>query len=157
MASTTTKGNVEQLERALSSITRRGTRRRLHDHIVEEAGVEIDRAAYLVLRELEAVGPIRVTELATKLSVDPSTMSRHISALQRRGWIERTPDPADGRATLVAVSRTGARTIRRVEAGRRNILTAVLSQWDGEDQAALVALMTRFGNDLSGYVDGHCT
>lgn len=62
----------------------------------------LDRAAYVILRHLDATGPQNVSALAARLNLDGSTVTRQVSALQRDGLIARAPDPADGRGTVIS-------------------------------------------------------
>ena len=50
-------------------------------------------------------------------------MTRALGCLEREGLIERTPDPADGRSSLVAVNAAGRERLRRLR-GRKNAYLA---------------------------------
>jgi DNA-binding MarR family transcriptional regulator len=41
------------------------------------------------------------------------SMSELVAALERRGWVERRPDPTDGRARLVCLTPEGSALTRR--------------------------------------------
>ena len=60
-------------------------------------GDDLDPGSLWLLKTL-ACAPLRVTELAASANLDASTVSRHVAHLDRSGLVERTPDPADGRA-----------------------------------------------------------
>lgn len=49
-------------------------------------------------------GPLTVNELAARLEVAPATVSLMISDLGRQGILDRTPDTADRRRTIVSIS-----------------------------------------------------
>lgn len=150
--STTTGQGFERLERATADLHRHGTLQRLHDHIVAEAGVDCVRAVYLVLRRVAGEGPMRVTEVARDLGVEPSTASRHLQCLEAKGWITRLADPDDRRAALVAATPAGENVIRKVEAERRLVLAGALEGWDLSDRESLFDLTERFYADLSEHV-----
>ena len=46
--------------------------------------LEVDRAGYLALRMLEAMGPVSTKALAGALNLDASTVTRQITALEKR-------------------------------------------------------------------------
>lgn len=47
------------------------------------------------------------TELARLVSVEQPTMANTLARMERDGLIERTPDPADRRSSLVSLSKLG--------------------------------------------------
>ena len=69
-------------------------------------------------------GPVRLGDLAEKLHIAPRSTTEVVDELQRRGLVERHPDPADRRATLVALTDAGRsaaiaiREARTAEAAR---------------------------------------
>lgn len=150
--STTTGQGFERLERAMAGLQRHGTLQRLHEHLAGEAGVDCERAVYLVLRRVAYEGPMRVTEVARDLGVEPSTASRHLQCLEGKGWITRLADPDDGRVALVAATDDGEEVVRRIEAERRSVFSGALSDWAAADREALFDLTERFYADLSEYV-----
>jgi len=54
----------------------------------------------------------RLTELAEAAQVTKQTVGFLIDQLERAGYVERTPDPRDGRARLVRVAERGAAAVR---------------------------------------------
>ncbi|MRH90995.1 MarR family transcriptional regulator [Nocardia sp. SYP-A9097] len=67
------------------------------------------------------IGPdgTRLTELAERAQVTKQTAGFLVDQLERAGYVERVPDPSDGRARLVWLSergRTMAETGNRVSA-----------------------------------------
>lgn len=141
----------------MATLFRHGTLQRLHDHVASQAGIDCERAAYLVMVRVVAEGPIRVTDLARDLGLDPSTISRHLQAIEVRGWIQRLADPADGRATLVAATESGGEAVAQLQAERRRVLATVLDGWERADRDALFDLTERFAADLSTHVQDHLT
>lgn len=49
-------------------------------------------------------GPLSVNDLAARLEVAPTTVSLMIGDLGRQGVLDRTPDPADRRRTIVSIA-----------------------------------------------------
>jgi DNA-binding MarR family transcriptional regulator len=148
MPTTTTDPGLERFQRSMATMFRHGTLHRLHEHVAAAAGIECERAAFLVMRRVVSEGPIRVTDLARDLGLDPSTISRHLGAVERRGWVQRHPDPLDRRAALVGATEAGELVVSRLEAERRRFLAEVLAHWDPSDREALFELTERFVDDL---------
>jgi DNA-binding MarR family transcriptional regulator len=90
----------------------------------------------------------RVTELAALAQVSKPTVVYLVNEMERLGYVERRPDPADGRAKLVCLTerglraqRAGGRIVRDIEAD----WSAVLGE---RDFAALRALLQRLHDAL---------
>jgi DNA-binding MarR family transcriptional regulator len=55
----------------------------------------------------------RLTELAARAEMTHQSMSELVANLERGGWVERRPDPTDGRARLVCLTPAGKDLVRR--------------------------------------------
>ena len=84
---------------------------------------------YLVLASLSHVESRsrRLSELAVVTSGSLPRLSQVVTKLEDRGWVERRPDPNDGRATLAVLTQAGFQNLERaapahVESVRRLIL-----------------------------------
>lgn len=60
-------------------------------------------------------GDMNGQALADALRLDKSTTSRVVDALERKGYVERTPDLADRRAVLLRVTRSGRGLHQRIQ------------------------------------------
>ncbi|MEV1013368.1 MULTISPECIES: MarR family winged helix-turn-helix transcriptional regulator [unclassified Micromonospora] len=108
----------------------------------------LDRAAYVILRHLDAAGPQNVSALAARLNLDGSTVTRQVSALQRDGLIARAPDPSDGRGTVISPTTAGLQRMAAVQAARTRLYGDMLSDWSQEDRSTLAALLGRLNQAL---------
>jgi DNA-binding MarR family transcriptional regulator len=63
-----------------------------------------------VIVHLEVAGT-RLTELAGRTGVTKQALGKLVDELEAIGYLERRPDPADGRAKIVCFSRTGERLL----------------------------------------------
>ena len=82
-------------------------------------------------------GPRSIGELAGAHDVSPPTMSRLVTALVERGWVERARDPVDRRHVIVALSDAGAQVWRRHERRAAQYLAELLGELDEPQKAAL--------------------
>ncbi|MFP3578799.1 MarR family transcriptional regulator [Arthrobacter sp. fls2-241-R2A-200] len=78
-------------------------------------------------------GETRATQLAARLGVSPPVLSRHIAELEDLGFVTRRPDPADGRAQLLALTEEGAAKLRDFEEQRSVRVRDYLGDWSEED------------------------
>jgi len=79
----------------------------------------ISHFEYQVLALLsEAPGrTLRMSELATQAGGSLPRLSQVIARLEQRGWVRRTPDPADGRYTLATLTDQGRAKVTQAAPG----------------------------------------
>jgi len=111
------------------------------------AGLGHDRSAMLLLFPLMQ-GPQRPGTLAELSHADPSTISRQVAELVRRGLVRREPDPSDGRASLLAITDAGREVCERVRTLRRELLAAAVAGWTDTELGTLASLLSRFNGAL---------
>jgi len=109
---------------------------------------DVDRAAYLLLVHLVHDGPQRPSALADAVHSDPSTVSRQAGQLVKLGFVARTPDPEDGRASLLAATDEGRRVFEENRRARNERIAAMLVDWQPEERSTLAHLMARFTTAL---------
>jgi DNA-binding MarR family transcriptional regulator len=107
----------------------------------------VERATYLLLVHLVKDGPRRAGTLAEAVHSDPSTISRQVAHLVRLGLVERTADPEDGRATLLAATDEGQRVFEENRRVRIERIAEMLEHWEAADQRKLADLLARFTSD----------
>ncbi|MER7441299.1 MarR family winged helix-turn-helix transcriptional regulator [Micromonospora avicenniae] len=86
-------------------------------------------------------GVLRPGALAEHLRIAPRSATEVVDDLQRRGLVERRPDPNDRRATLVALTAEGVRTSTAIRATRQaeaDRLFAELTPGDRDDLARIL-------------------
>ncbi|MEU6918701.1 MarR family winged helix-turn-helix transcriptional regulator [Streptomyces olindensis] len=144
---------VTEIERALTRITYLSTRARRHDRLMALAGVPLDRAAVALLRQIADCEPLRPGELAARLGVEASHVTRTVQQLQKSGYVTRVPDPDDRRAQRIELTEAGAQAIAKVrQAGVRGMQMA-LSDWSPEELRQLATLFHRMVDDFLAYAD----
>lgn len=77
-------------------------------HTLERRTRELSIGGAATLFTLWRSGPRRATTLATIEGVTAPTMTALITSLERDGLVERRADPADGRASVVAITESGS-------------------------------------------------
>jgi DNA-binding MarR family transcriptional regulator len=91
------------------------------------AGVEGIRPAHLqVFGSIKASGS-RLTDLASSSALSLSAMAELVDGLEQLGYLERRPDPSDGRAKLICLTERGWQAIRE---GRR-LIAEIEVDWAG--------------------------
>ena len=145
----TTHEAVDHIQESLQIVARSISQVRVHERLLQSAGVRLDRAAAAALYKLHVHGDAtRITALAEMLGVDAPTVTRKIQQLERDGLVVRHADPDDGRASRIALTPAGRRTLERVLKARRAWLERLLEGWDDEDLARFGSLLGRFSTSL---------
>ncbi len=111
----------------------------------------VERAAYHLLVHLVKDGPRRSSVLAEAVHSDPSTVSRQVGHLVRLGLVERTADPEDGRATLLAATPEGRRAFEENRRIRNATIAEMLTGWPASDRRELISLLGRFSTEFENH------
>jgi DNA-binding MarR family transcriptional regulator len=107
---------------------------------------DIQSASYFMLTWLDEHGPVRASAMSDQFHIDKGAISRQLQHLEELGLVERDPDPADGRATLVHVTAEAVRRLEAANAERRRWLEDRLADWSADRLA-------RFAAELGAYND----
>ena len=106
----------------------RSFRQELHRRAQEGGYGDIREAHLQVFGAIDWKGT-RLTELAARANMTLPAMSELVDDLQRAGYLERRPDPRDGRAKLVGPTRKGRhaivqalRAVREIEASYSRVV-----------------------------------
>jgi DNA-binding MarR family transcriptional regulator len=130
-----------RLEREIALLLRRA--RVISERLAGELHPDLDGSAYGLLALLQDLGPLRAGDLVARLGQDKSTVSRQVTKLAELGLVDRTADPVDGRAQVLAPSPEGSARLARIRAARRARWEADLSDWPTDDVATLAELLAR--------------
>jgi DNA-binding MarR family transcriptional regulator len=115
----------------------------------------LDRAEYLLLRALDEAGPMKINALAARLGLDPSTAGRQVAVLQKTGLVERTPDPADRRCSVVSPTEEGLTLMRRVQKLRTEHVADLLADWEDEELQTLDSTLEKYNASVAAkYLSG---
>ncbi|EFE67156.1 MULTISPECIES: MarR family winged helix-turn-helix transcriptional regulator [Streptomyces] len=134
------------LERELTVLLRRA--RANQGEMAREVHPDLEPSAYGLLVRLDECGAQRATELAAYIGVGKATMSRQLRALEELGLVAREPDPADGRAWLVALTGEGRERVSRVREARRARYAGRLADWDPDEVAELARLLHQLNRGM---------
>jgi DNA-binding MarR family transcriptional regulator len=103
---------------------------------------------WALLVPLERDGAQRCSALAARAGIDVSVASRQLAVLERSGHVERSPDPDDGRASLLSLTSAGADALAATRALRADWALTALAGWDEDDARLLSDLLERLVRDL---------
>ncbi|GGX79462.1 MarR family winged helix-turn-helix transcriptional regulator [Streptomyces fructofermentans] len=131
------RGQYEELARQLSAIgaVKRGLGRVLPH--------ECPAGSAAVLNLLDRHGEMRMSRLAELLAIDMSVTSRHVAHVAERGWIDRSPDPADKRSRILRLTPAGRDMLADLSERYMNALAHYLADWTDDEVDRLNALLGR--------------
>lgn len=108
----------------------------------------LDRSEYLLLSELDHSSPLAINILAEKLQLNLSTASRQVATLETKHFIQRYPDPHNGRISLLEITEEGKEVLYKVQKARYDVYEKVLQDWSKEELETLEANLTRLNRDF---------
>jgi DNA-binding MarR family transcriptional regulator len=118
----------------------------LNHRIAAEVGlndVDLD-----CLEVISRQGPTSPARLTRRLRIHPATMTGILARLADSGWIERTTDPDDRRASVLKIADKRDARLRERYSAPRQAVVDVISARSQDDVAVVVAML----NDLASRV-----
>lgn len=132
---------AEQIAALLDGLVRRQRR-------ASKEGLDVTHGQLRVLRTLDnSDRALRLSELANQLGIVPRSATSVVDDLEAAGLVARRPDPADRRATLVALTPAGTKVLATIRRHRRDAMVSVIERLDADEQADLLRLLTRLSTD----------
>jgi DNA-binding MarR family transcriptional regulator len=113
-----------------------------------------------VLATIEDIGSTtgcHSKDLAAQCALDPSTISRAVTALVRAGLVRRAADQNDGRASVLALTPHGRAVLADITSRYDERLADALRDWTVDDLNALASMLQRFSDDLVARFDPNQT
>lgn len=133
---------------AIGALTLRATRAGLYGRLT--SGVEgVDATTYPVLSGLARVGPATATKLAEAIGMDRTVTTRYATRLQEAGLIARRPDPADARATRLALTVEGERAVTALRGAMESFVAEEMATWPPDEAAAFAMRLERLTQSLA--------
>jgi DNA-binding MarR family transcriptional regulator len=90
-----------------------------------------------VLHTLDRNGPLRLTELLPTEQLKKPALTSLVAKLEQDGLLWRSPDPSDGRASLISLTNAGQEIVHSRHAHRVAKLTALVDQLTPEERSVL--------------------
>lgn len=114
------------------------TSRRLRQQALGAEGTgELSPTLTASLASIDLHGPLTPSELAERERVKRPTATRTVARLEELGLVERTPDPTDGRACIVAITGEGRALMKRLRTRKNAYLANRIRDLPPEDHDAL--------------------
>jgi DNA-binding MarR family transcriptional regulator len=114
---------------------------RLSRHLRKHDLADLTPTQVSALATVARDGPMRLGDLAAAERIAPSTLTRLVSALEERGYLERAVVPGDARAWLVSVTEPGTAVLDRIRQETTSLLTENLLMLPRHQLEALAAAL----------------
>ncbi|HEX2916556.1 MAG TPA: MarR family transcriptional regulator [Chloroflexia bacterium] len=96
----------------------------LHERL-EKVGYGDIRPTHTIIFALVGTEGIRLTDLAERAQLTKQLVNYLVTAMEERNYVERIPDPEDGRAKLVRLTEKG----QAAAAAGRSIIQSIEQEW----------------------------
>ena len=94
-------------------------------------------------------------EIAAGLELSPPTVSVTIRKLEEGGWLERQPDPDDGRATCVFLTKESERVVKQALDHQKKIGKMFISGLSNSEQEQLLTLLEKGIVSIENHLTKH--
>ena len=121
--------------------------RRWQDHAAPPSSAPLGPRHIAALEQLRG-GPVTVGELASRLGLTLPTVSGVLADLDRAGMVERHPDPADRRRTIVQIVPGQAALVGEWLDGAARPMARVLDKLTPAEQQAFLKAMDLLETEL---------
>ncbi len=145
---------LDSIEKVLSSLGRSclkmttNLNRPVNNH-------QIDRSAYWILVFVGENEPIRLSDLASRLGVDVSTVSRQVKTLLDLKFLSKTGDDNDKRASLLVTTKAGQKYKAEISKMRKATIADAMKDWPEVDKKTLLELMDKLVAVLANNCGNH--
>jgi DNA-binding MarR family transcriptional regulator len=129
---------IEDLYHQLSTMIRRSR------ELSNDLHPELSLIAYTFLNLVKSTPEIRASDLAERLGLDKSTVSRQLNQLFDAGLLDREGGRPGRRGDPLSLTSSGQRALATDADRVRARVTCWLGDWEDSDIAVLARLMARF-------------
>ncbi|OBH14006.1 MarR family winged helix-turn-helix transcriptional regulator [Mycobacterium sp. E1747] len=117
-----------------------------------QAPEELTLPQRTALARLDRGGPSSAANLARAEQITPQAMSVTLGALEKRGLVQRRPDPHDGRQVVMSLTKSGRAVLHHYRDARARQFSKVLAEKFSPAELRLLAraapLIERLGTEL---------
>jgi DNA-binding MarR family transcriptional regulator len=117
--------------------------------VSDVAGTALSAAEGSLLVELRAFGDVTQQQMADRLSIDKSRVSRLCSALERKELLIRERDASDRRNLRLCLTRSGEKAAARLRQAWRAYHDRMLAAMTPGERRALLVGLTALARELS--------
>jgi DNA-binding MarR family transcriptional regulator len=142
---------ISQVQAELALLTR------TTDHFARRSDLytDMERSWYIIALTLDAAGELSISELATQLALDGTTITRQVAAMDHTGLVQRTARPDDGRTRIVSLTSRGRERMLDVQNERVRRYDETLADWSDTELQDLATLTAKLNHAISAGAEHH--
>ncbi len=106
-------------------------------------GHPFNLSQFLVLRKLDALGPMSAIELARAIDHNPGAMTRLLDRLEQQGYLSRRPVAGDRRALRIELTSSGAALSQQLRASADRAAEHALRTLSARERDQFIDLLER--------------
>jgi DNA-binding MarR family transcriptional regulator len=107
------------------------------------------RAQWMILVYLERQPGKSQNELATLIEVEPITIGRLVDRLERRGFVERRPDPADRRIWRLHLTPAATPVLKEIDKVRAELNALLVANIPAKHLEAAIDCLLQMKSNLT--------
>lgn len=122
----------------------------LRRYVENLPGPQLDKVSEIVLSQVscDTGCELRLSDVAARLGVELSSVSRKVHKLETVGLVGRSSDPGDGRACRLRITEEGAAALGQIRQARQAFMERATEDWSPADKQRLTELLLRFVTDI---------
>jgi MarR family multiple antibiotic resistance transcriptional regulator len=123
---------------------------RLYNAVTERLKAEAGVGAghFELLRYVRDHPDARVADLASAFAIGVGTTSKIVDRMEKEGWLERHPNPANRRSSLLALTPAGESVVSQAEPAWQAAIQDILGAVTAADLTALSRALAALRSDL---------
>lgn len=141
---------IRALDRSIAEFDQDG--RTHHGRMTRRArritGLDWTYSAVIVLDAMQDDNMVRMTDLAERVGIASPTVSKLIKDLEEKGFVERTPDGQDGRASIIRLTDEGRSVAAAMDSARVEALEKIMDGWSKDELEQFITRFDRLRADL---------
>jgi MarR family multiple antibiotic resistance transcriptional regulator len=118
---------------------------RLYNAVAERVRAEAGVGAghFELLRYVRDHSDARVADLASAFAIGVGTTSKIVDRVEKEGWLERRPNPANRRSSLLALTPAGESVVSRAEPAWQAAIQEILGRAVTPEELTALSLTLR--------------
>lgn len=116
---------------------------RLIEQDLADNGYPFNLSQFLVLRKLDALGPMSAIDLSRAIDHNPGAMTRLLDRLEQQGYLRRTPMAGDRRALRIELTEAGAALSHQLRTSADRVADHALRSLEPAEREQFVRLLER--------------